>query len=354
MDTKSYLGYDEVAIGGEHARRAERFEVLRFAACASRAWACESARRDRGAARAERRGEDDAGFHRRRATARGRRPGGDRRHRRHSPNRVGPVPSSGIAPQETGVYPNLSCRDNLRLFAGLRRHRSRRRGARVIDELAESLGLTELLDRSAKELSGGERRRLHTAIALVGRPAPRPARRADRRRRPANPRAAAARRPRPRTRRRRRRVLHPLLPRSRRTRSVGRDPRTGPASRSRQHRRRRHRTFRRRSRVSCSQDRRLTSRAWSRAGAVTTSGSHVRVETQRPGKRDRGGPRRSRRPTRSTCAGYRLAAEPRDRVPSSHRGPDDDHERGATRCRVGASAQSSVTSFGCSHAIRSQ
>ena len=40
----------------------------------------------------------------------------------------------------------------------------------AIDELAELLGLTELLDRRAKELSGGERRRLHTAIALVGRP----------------------------------------------------------------------------------------------------------------------------------------------------------------------------------------
>lgn len=40
----------------------------------------------------------------------------------------------------------------------------------TIDDLAELLGLTELLDRRAKELSGGERRRLHTAIALVGRP----------------------------------------------------------------------------------------------------------------------------------------------------------------------------------------
>src|SRR5262245_41307283 len=76
----------------------------------------------------------------------------------------------GLAPQETGVYPTLSCRDNLRLFTGLA-GRGRKQSRVVIDELGEALGLTEILDRPAKELSGGEKRRLHTAIALVGRPA---------------------------------------------------------------------------------------------------------------------------------------------------------------------------------------
>jgi ABC-2 type transport system ATP-binding protein len=75
----------------------------------------------------------------------------------------------GLAPQETGVYPTLTCRDNLRLFTGLA-GMGRSEARTAIAELAELLGLTELLDRRAKELSGGERRRLHTAIALVGRP----------------------------------------------------------------------------------------------------------------------------------------------------------------------------------------
>jgi ABC-2 type transport system ATP-binding protein len=75
----------------------------------------------------------------------------------------------GLAPQELAIYPTLKVRDNLVLYAelaGLRRQALRTRVA----ETAEALGLTELLDRPAQAMSGGQKRRLHTAMALVHRP----------------------------------------------------------------------------------------------------------------------------------------------------------------------------------------
>jgi ABC-2 type transport system ATP-binding protein len=75
----------------------------------------------------------------------------------------------GLAPQELGVYPGLSVRDNLTFYGELN-------GlwgpacARRVDEVAVALELEELLARPARALSGGERRRLHTAVALLHRP----------------------------------------------------------------------------------------------------------------------------------------------------------------------------------------
>ncbi|MEU3059860.1 ABC transporter ATP-binding protein [Streptomyces subrutilus] len=75
----------------------------------------------------------------------------------------------GLAPQELGVYPPLTVRQNLRFFAelaGLRRREAERR----IEEAAAPLGLTDLLERRVGRLSGGEQRRVHTAMALLHRP----------------------------------------------------------------------------------------------------------------------------------------------------------------------------------------
>jgi ABC-2 type transport system ATP-binding protein len=75
----------------------------------------------------------------------------------------------GLAPQELAIYPTIKVRDNLVVYgelAGLRGQALRTR----IDETAEALGITDLLGRLGNDLSGGQKRRLHTAMALVHRP----------------------------------------------------------------------------------------------------------------------------------------------------------------------------------------
>ena len=75
----------------------------------------------------------------------------------------------GLAPQELAIYPSIKVRDNIVLYgelAGLRGAELRRR----VDETAEALGITDLLGRQGNALSGGQKRRLHTAMALVHRP----------------------------------------------------------------------------------------------------------------------------------------------------------------------------------------
>jgi len=77
--------------------------------------------------------------------------------------------SIGVATQETGVYPSLSVRDNLRFFGelvGLRRKMLDDRLQRV----AEAFELSAVLDRETQGLSVGEVRRLHTAMIMLGRP----------------------------------------------------------------------------------------------------------------------------------------------------------------------------------------
>ncbi len=75
----------------------------------------------------------------------------------------------GIAPQDTGIYPTLSVQQNLEFFGELAGMKKQFRITRV-QEVAEQLGLTDLLARRASNLSGGEKRRLHTGCALVHAP----------------------------------------------------------------------------------------------------------------------------------------------------------------------------------------
>ncbi len=77
--------------------------------------------------------------------------------------------SIGAALQEAALDPFLTGRDHLRLQAalhGLSRAERRKRG----DELLERVGLSEAGDRRVRGYSGGMKRRLDLALALVHRP----------------------------------------------------------------------------------------------------------------------------------------------------------------------------------------
>jgi ABC-2 type transport system ATP-binding protein len=76
----------------------------------------------------------------------------------------------GLAGQFAAVDPNLTGRENLRLIGRL--SRVGRRQARVrADELLDGFGLNAAADRLVRGYSGGMRRRLDVAAALLHRPA---------------------------------------------------------------------------------------------------------------------------------------------------------------------------------------
>jgi ABC-2 type transport system ATP-binding protein len=76
----------------------------------------------------------------------------------------------GLAGQFAAVDPNLTGRENLRLIGRLSRVGRREARARA-GELLESFGLNAAADRLVRGYSGGMRRRLDVAAALLHRPA---------------------------------------------------------------------------------------------------------------------------------------------------------------------------------------
>lgn len=75
----------------------------------------------------------------------------------------------GYLPQEASVFRKLTVEENIRAIVESIGVPRRERTARIQGHLAE-LGLTELAKQKAYTLSGGERRRLEIARALVTRP----------------------------------------------------------------------------------------------------------------------------------------------------------------------------------------
>lgn len=74
-----------------------------------------------------------------------------------------------VSPQETAVAPGLSAIENLELICGVNGF-SKEKTANKIDELGKLLGLTNILGKKAKKLSGGYQRRLSIAMALISEP----------------------------------------------------------------------------------------------------------------------------------------------------------------------------------------
>jgi len=71
-----------------------------------------------------------------------------------------------ISPQETSVANNLTVKENLEFFANIYNNND----TKTINEIVDIFNLSEVLNQRAKTLSGGYKRRLSIAIALISKP----------------------------------------------------------------------------------------------------------------------------------------------------------------------------------------
>ena len=74
-----------------------------------------------------------------------------------------------ISPQETAVAENLTVCENLRMMAGIYRMDHETTEKRIA-ELTDSFSLKPVLNKRAKKLSGGYKRRLSIAMAMINSP----------------------------------------------------------------------------------------------------------------------------------------------------------------------------------------
>ena len=71
-----------------------------------------------------------------------------------------------ISPQETSVANNLTVKENLEFFANIYNNND----VKTTNEIIDIFNLNEVLNQRAKTLSGGYKRRLSIAIALISKP----------------------------------------------------------------------------------------------------------------------------------------------------------------------------------------
>ncbi|MBE7074153.1 MAG: ABC transporter ATP-binding protein [Clostridiales bacterium] len=71
-----------------------------------------------------------------------------------------------VSPQETSVANNLTVKENLEFFANI----YNKNNTNTINEIVDIFDLNEVLNQRAKTLSGGYKRRLSIAIALISKP----------------------------------------------------------------------------------------------------------------------------------------------------------------------------------------
>lgn len=76
----------------------------------------------------------------------------------------------GYLPQELGLYPELTAAEFLAYMATLKGFHDRRARRAEVDRLIAAVGLEAVSNRKARALSGGMRRRLGIAQALIGDP----------------------------------------------------------------------------------------------------------------------------------------------------------------------------------------
>ena len=75
----------------------------------------------------------------------------------------------GVCPQESGVALNLSVKDNLKLICEIYGFNKEKTSIKI-NELANQFDLTSVINKKVSKLSGGYKRRLSIAMALISEP----------------------------------------------------------------------------------------------------------------------------------------------------------------------------------------